>query len=441
MGVMYLSSMLKPSGHQTSFIDLRLHPSDPKVLIDWIEQEKPDLVGISAFSSESAPTHEITALLAETFPDLPVVIGGPYSSTAPDRVMDDPNVDYCVMGEAEFSFPLLVDHILEGQGSSTDIPGVVFRENGGIVINPQGPLADMDSLPMPDWELIDREAYFIRPRNHLFYMHKAYMPLFTSRGCPYQCIYCHQIFGKKFRPHSVDRTFEEIRTLHDQYGIREYQIFDDIFNLDLDRAREICERIISWGEKIHISFPNGLRADRMDHDLIKLLKRAGTFKITYAVETASPRLQKLIKKNMNLDKARQIIELTDREKIFQTGFFMLGFPTETEDEIWQTIEFAKHSRLHAANFFVVNAFEGTGLADLARSVGINLDFGEIQHEYWKPIIQLSEVSPERLTKILKTANRELFFDPWRLPRLLRLLPNKLQLPGLAWIFVRLALTG
>lgn len=442
MGVMYLSSVLKIKGHDTCLLDLRLHPKKPRLVIDWLREVQPDLVGISAFSSEADAAHEISGMIKEAFPDMTIVVGGPYPSTAPERVMADPNVDYCIRGEAETSFPLLVDHIVEGQGLPREVPGAVFRDNGEVVQNPPGDLIDdLDTIPMPDWELIDHEAYFYKPRNGLFYMHKAYMPIFTSRGCPYQCIYCHHIFGKKFRPHSVERTLEEIGILYNHYGIRELQIFDDIFNLDKERASEICKGIIESGNSIALNFPNGLRADKMDHDLIKIFKQAGTFKITYAVETASPRLQKLIKKNMDLEKAKEIMELTDREGVFQSGYFMVGFPTETEEEVWQTIHYARDSRLHAANFFVVNAFEGTGLADLARSVGVDINFEDARHDYWKPYIKLSEVAPERLARIVKKANRQLYLHPWRLPRMLRMLPNKKQLPLFAWIYLRLSLAG
>ena len=206
LGPMYLSSILKSKGHDVCLLDLRVQRKNPKAMIEWLEDRQPDIVGISALSSEAAPTSRIAAHVKERWPDLPVVIGGAYPTTTPERAMEDPNVDYSVLGEAEESFPRLVDHLLEGEGLPTEIPGIVYRDNGEVLQNPAGPpIQDLDSIAMPDWGLIDRKAYFHITRNQHFYKHRAYMPLFTTRGCPFQCLYCHQVFGKKFRVHSSER--------------------------------------------------------------------------------------------------------------------------------------------------------------------------------------------------------------------------------------------
>ncbi len=442
MGIMYLSSALKHHGHETSLLDLRLADRDRKALLDWMREFNPDLAGISALSSEALSAHRVAAEVKSSFPDTPVVMGGPYPTVSPGRVMEDANVDYCFMGEGEEQSPRLVESILDGKGVPDRVPGAGFRRDGEVVLNDKAPpIEDVDQVPMPDWEIIDREAYFKSVRAQLVYKHRNYMPLFTSRGCPYQCAYCHKIFGKKFRPHSPERVMEEIKTLHDKYDIREFQVWDDIFNLDHGRAVDIAERIIDFDKDLYLNFPNGVRGDIMDRDLIRMLKRAGTFKINYAVETASPRLQKLIRKNVNLDKLREIIEITDREGILQLGFFMLGFPAETEEEMTKTVQYAKESRLHMAQFFVVNLFECTDLVGIAASAGVDTEKELVRYDYQKPRQQISSVPLPRLEKILKKANREFYLDPRRMARLLYLFPNKSHLPVYAWLFARLALLG
>ncbi len=429
IGIAYLSSALKNKGHETALLDMRLYENTGTDLaVKWIHEKQPDIIGISAFACEAMPTHELAAALKARFPDAPIVVGGPYPSTAPARVMGDPNIDYCMIGEAEISFPLLVDHILEGEGPPAKIDAMAYRQDGETVINPPtGVIENLDDLPFPDWGLLDREAYFKMPRQQLFYINREYMPVFTSRGCPYNCLYCHKIFGRKFRPHSAERALEEINILHDRYGIKELQIIDDIFNYDLDRAKTITRGMIDSGNNMSISFPNAVRADRMDRELIELLKEARTFKMAYSVETGSERLQKLLRRNLKLDKTMETIETTDRVGIFQTGYFMLGFPSETEEEMRKTIDFALKSRLHTVAFFVVSVYEGTGLAELARSMGLDIDFASYERQYWRPSIQISEVPPEKLEKIMKNAYRRFYLNPRRLPRSVYLLPNKKQL--------------
>ncbi len=175
-------------------------------------------------------------------------------------------------------------------------------------------------------------------------------PIFTSRGCPFGCIYCHNVFGKKFRARSAENVLDELSMLKREYNIGEIEIIDDCFNIDLSRAKEIARGIIDRKLDIAISFPNGIRADHMDKELVDLLKEAGTYRVYYAVETASPRLQKLIRKNVDLDRPKEIVDYTAAQGIMTCGFFMMGFPTETEEEIRMTIDYACRSKFHQVLF-------------------------------------------------------------------------------------------
>ena len=179
----------------------------------------------------------------------------------------------------------------------------------------------MDSLPFPAWDLIKVEKYFDLPRFGTTYVHKQYMQVMTSRGCPFQCTYCHRVFGVGFRPRSPENVVEELKVLHKKFGIREIFFVDDCFNCKPSRAKKICELLLEKGLKFSITFPNGLRGDIMDDELLDKLKAAGTYRITYAMETASDRLQKFLKKNLNLEKVKKVIEDTDRRDILVNGLF------------------------------------------------------------------------------------------------------------------------
>ena len=119
-----------------------------------------------------------------------------------------------------------------------------------------------------------------------------YALLFTSRGCPYRCNYCHNIFGKRFLRQSPERVVKEIELLYETYGVTEFQIVDDVFNLDKRRLKTIMEEVHRrWPGKIHFTFPNGLRGDILDEEVLDALKLGGTYAMAIAVETATPRLQ------------------------------------------------------------------------------------------------------------------------------------------------------
>lgn len=237
-------------------------------------------------------------------------------------------------------------------------------------------------------------------------------------------MYCHNILGKRFRARSPENVLSEIRFLYDQYGITDFQIIDDIFNFNLKRANSICDLIIKSGMKLTLSFPNGVRGDLMEGELIDKMAAAGTKFISYAIETASQRLQSLIRKNLNLEKVFNAIEYTGKRGIVTRGFFMLGFPTETEDEAIQTIEFSKASSLSGATFFTVVYFPGTELYKLAQSLGyFQGESYEVQRDY----VQVGEgpydFTLESLTRLKKKAIQEFAFTKERITNALQLLPD------------------
>jgi radical SAM superfamily enzyme YgiQ (UPF0313 family) len=235
------------------------------------------------------------------------------------------------------------------------------------------------------------------------------------------------VLGKRFRARSPENVLDELDILYNRFGIRDLQIQDDVFNLIPKRAKAICDLMVRRGIRMNISFPNGVRGDLMDEELLRKLKDAGTFKISYAAESGSERIQKLIRKNVKLSKLKEVIEQTDKAGIFAHGFFMLGFPTETIEDMHQTVEFALSSKLHSATFFVVNTFGGSELAKLLESEGKPVQIAADDFSYYSSSLQLSEVPSEQIAKLVQQANRRFYSNPARILRIIRLTPRKTQL--------------
>jgi radical SAM superfamily enzyme YgiQ (UPF0313 family) len=226
------------------------------------------------------------------------------------------------------------------------------------------------------------------------------------------------------RAHSAERTLAEVKMLHDRYGITHFQIIDDIFNLDRARAMKFFDLVVREGLKLVISFPNGLRGDRVDREMVDAMWEAGVRYISYAVETGSPRLQKLIRKNMKLDRIRDAIDMSAAKGIVAKGFFMIGFPTETEEEALMTVEFAKESDLVQAMFFTVVYFPGAPLYKLGETV---CDMSQYQLGLENDYVTIREgpysFSHETLEEIKLKAVREFFFSPKRVRLAMEILPN------------------
>ena len=436
LGLMYLASYLRRGDDaDVRIIDMTPSRIGYEQLGQEIRNWHPDWLGISALTFESSGLHQAAAVAKGVWPDMPVVAGGPHPSAYTRQVMEDRNIDFAVLGEGELTADLLNQAIRTG-GRVEDIDGLAWRDSGAIRVNPRrSHIEDLDAMPFPAWDLVDISIYRKFDRMSRSGIND-YMVLFTSRACPYQCVYCHKIFGKLFRARSPENVIAEIRMLHDTYGVREFEIVDDIFNCDLPRAKRIFNLIIESGMKIRFALPNGIRGDHADEEFFSRARRAGAVYMAFAVETASPRLQKMIRKNIRMDKIMQNIALARKKGIFCQGLFMLGFPSETREELLTTVDFAVRSELHAAHFFIVNPYEGTDLADLARGMGKRV-FNDFSNNYLTSgFTNLTNLPDSDVNRIRRRGLLRFWLKPSRVWAIVRDYPLKSQLPYLATVLIR-----
>ncbi|OGC96184.1 MAG: hypothetical protein A2W25_07205, partial [candidate division Zixibacteria bacterium RBG_16_53_22] len=377
LGLMYVGTSLKDVfGDQ---VDIRIESYEDKPgslaqVGELIEDFRPDIVGLRSLTMGRKPLHQIADMAKKDYGVPLVLAGGPHASDNPGDIIANPSFDCAVIGEGEQTAVDIVAAYVSNM-SLDNIPGVaVGSSNGCHIACRRQPIAALDTLPMPNYGLVDFLGINGGRVDFSFRFNARHANLFTSRGCPYRCIYCHQIFGKRFRAHSPDRIMAEIRMLYDDYGISSFQIIDDIFNIDRRRALEVFDRIVRAGYRLEISFPNGIRGDVVDDEMVDAMWQAGVRYIAYAIESGSPRIQKLIHKNLRLDRISRAISLSTARGILTRGFFMIGFPTETEEEAMMTIDYAKDSDLTMAMFFTVLYFPGTPLFRLAQSLGKICDY-------------------------------------------------------------------
>ncbi|MBK7975843.1 MAG: radical SAM protein [Deltaproteobacteria bacterium] len=313
---------------------------------------------------------------------------------------------------------------METGGDLAQVNGLTFRRDGAAIsTSPRDFIEDLDALPWPAWDLVDIEGYAARPCMSTL-PKRRYMTLFTSRACPYRCNYCHDVFGKVFRARSPENVVAEIEEISRRYGITEFECVDDIVNIDNRRAERICDLSIERGLEIGITFPNGLRADRLPRALLEKLRRAGTRTISFAVESASERIQKETQKKMNLQRLAQAVRDANELGILCTGFFMLGFPGETREELQSTVNFALSIPLHTAHFFIVTPFQGTPLSERYSSE-VRRHAGSFEtFHYILGSTNLSAVSDQELYRIQRTAWLRFYLQPRRMWQLLRSYPEK-----------------
>jgi len=373
----------------------------------------------------------ISEKIKELLPNCWVVLGGPHASSVKSQAFSEcENLDVVVPGEGEIAFKNIVESY-PSKSSLKLVPGLIWKEETGEVIENPGVLPieqDLDKLPLPDYDLINIQQYW-KLQSMTPLPPRKYMCLVTSRGCPYQCMWCHSIFGKKIRFCSPERIIEEIEWLNHKYGVNEFEFLDDNFNFNKQRVIQFSELVRQKGLNIKITFPNAIRGDLVTEDVAEALCSAGTYMSSFALETGSPRMQKFTCKNLDIPKFIKGIEIMVNKGVYANGFCMMGFPTETEEELQMTIDVATNSMLHTASFFTVIPFPGTPLFEWLRQNRpeklkkfdyMNIDFAGAK-------INLTDLPDDVLFYYQRKANRQFFLKPSRIYRLLKVYPRPLSL--------------
>jgi len=425
LGFLYLSAYLKrhiTEKVEIDITDLRKARKKKSSLKKKLVQFKPDIIGISLLSFEKDFIRNHADIFQEHAPAAKIIIGGPYPTTDYSEIVMNHDIECVVIGEGEKVLLNLINAYAEGR-EFKDIKGIAYRNDGNVIRNDsEDYIEDLDSIPYPDYSLINLEDYWgYHSQMNGVLAEKKYIHVISSRACPYSCIYCHNIFGKKLRKRSPDNFFGEIKLLYHEYGVKEFHFVDDVFNIDRKRMHEILNLIIESGIKIRIAFPNGVRGDILTQDDIKLLKKAGTYMITYAIETASERIQKLIKKNLDVKKVIENIKYSHEIGLITRGYFMIGFPGETIDEIKKTVSLAIESKLDMVSFWAVVPFKHTGLYDLARKQYKSFD--DTRFNYRSEESFYERVTGFNLDALQKRATFD-FYRSKRFFTLMAKLPNK-----------------
>jgi len=436
MGLMYIGATLKKAGHEPKIHDCAVDYKDLNILKYKIQDWKPDFIGISVIVTELEHTKRIMSVIRSILPDIPVTFGGPWPSANPEKAIKTFGADFVVLGEGELVFPELIDAV--NKGLSTDsIPGTASMVDGYVKIRTGRQLTEdeLNSLPFPAWELLDQKLY-AGMTSQADVGCRDYMTIITSRGCPFKCAYCHQTMGKICRERSAESVLSEIEELRFRHGLKEFEILDDCFNLNRERMYAILNGIRNRFSDVKLHFPNGLRADILEPEDMVLFKQAGTVSAMFAVETSSPRLQKMIRKNLNIDRAVLAINAAVKAGIFSTGYFMIGFPTESYEEASATIEFAVRSTMHRAFFYNPTPFTGTYLAEMAADVlkkrGNTIDPHDVN--YFNST-NISAMSDSDLQMVFRRAYMRFYLNPKRIVRFAISHPNIFLLPRYALFFL------
>jgi anaerobic magnesium-protoporphyrin IX monomethyl ester cyclase len=397
LGLLYIASYLRAfTQHKVYFLDCEAEELSYRQIGARIREAMPDILGITALSFNYLTALNVARIAKTISHNIKVVMGGPHPSIYPKETLLSPYVDYVIVGEGEKTFPELISRIGDGE----------YLLKGFLTQEPH--IGDLDSLPFPARELLNLDLYSSVLSTH----RKPFTSIITSRGCPYKCTFCDrpQIW-KGIRLRSAENVINEIEECLN-LGIAEFHFYDDTFAIDKKRILAICEGINN--RDLRIYWHARTRVDTMDDELLRAMKDAGCQSIHYGIESSTPRILTLLKKNISLKKAEEIIRKTKSMGIQTLTYFILGNPTETREEIEYTINYAIKLKPDLAHFSILIPFPATEIYNNGLRDGV------ITNDYWRkfaaspdknfrPPILPGTISEKELIALHRTAYRKFYF--------------------------------
>ncbi|MGO8989770.1 MAG: B12-binding domain-containing radical SAM protein [bacterium] len=379
IGLAYLAASLKKHGHEVEILDCQTEkkksiaiPAELSYLKDFypfddrspfklysgyyhfgmeweeigqkIKGSKADVFGIS---SSFTPYHhealEIARMIKQWDRKKVVVMGGAHVSCDPEDVLQSPFVDYVILGEGEGRFPVLLEQIRKGKVENIrKIDGIGYRINGEIQINlPQTLIKGLDSVPHPARDLLDLDRYRMRRKRSTM--------IITSRGCPHGCAYCsaHLVMGTCFRARTPEAIVQEMTECQEKYGIRVFDIEDDNFTFDQERAKRLMNLIIeTFGEeKIELSAMNGVSFASLNGKLLGLMKRAGLKTINLSYVSTDPTTKEKMGRPKGKTAFDEILKEAERVGLSVIAYAILGMPGQTIEEMVDTLIYLMGKRV------------------------------------------------------------------------------------------------
>lgn len=372
LGLLYVASYAEEvPGCRVRIMDCRAEGIDHAGVERRVAELAPDVVGIQALTFALPDAVLVARAARKAAPKAVIVFGGPHPTIYPGETVALPEADIAVVGEGELVFMALLRALADGSPPE-NIPGVFTKrmlESGRAA--PQPAFIDsLDDLKMPARHLSDNSLYFSPMSGR-----RGITTMMSSRGCPFRCIFCNRPqMGKRFRKRSAESVVLEMTHCVEKLGVKEIFFYDDTFNVDASRVIDICALIGKAGLKV--DWDIRARVDAMNARVLSELAAAGCTRIHYGVESGSPRVMKRLGKDLDIERAREVFKLTRKAGIETLGYFMIGCPDETEDDMKMTFDLLRALPMDYAHIGIFTPFPGTAIYREA------LEAGVYDNDYW-----------------------------------------------------------
>jgi anaerobic magnesium-protoporphyrin IX monomethyl ester cyclase len=422
LGICYIAANLKDLGGVKVYLkDYEVNPFTDIELKRTLSDLDVDVAGVSFRTASYRSAKEFIKRARAVKKDIFIAAGGHHATAFPAETLLDMGCDAVVVGEGEYAFKELVQRLSDNI-TLKGLAGVVFKdENSNVIVNgPRRPIEDIDTLPWPARELLDLSSYNV-------------ITVLTSRGCPFNCIYCDKgISTRSVKFRSAENIFDEIKHIVRDLGKNKLYVVDDHFFLNKNRLEPILDRMIE--EKLPVSWVCQARVDGITEDMLRKAKKAGCEQIMFGIETGDETELAYMRKSATLEEAQRAVGLTKEAGITARTNFMLGFPVSTAQTMRNTIKFAKKIKPDIVRFFAVSPLPNTDLWDDIYGKGRIPDgirWEEI--DFYKPSFDIKNLTRDEVSLYVSAGYWHVLKDDFLKEVTIYLIPNAAKL---CWLVFR-----
>jgi anaerobic magnesium-protoporphyrin IX monomethyl ester cyclase len=416
LSVLHLGTYLKQRGIEVSVLDLNVSKyrngrNPEEEVICRVQDFKPDLVGFGClFAGHFPHVMRYSTAIKNVMPSVKIVTGGMHPTIFHSQIIENfPDIDFVISGEGEIPLATLVECLKEDY-PLLFVPMLTYRHDGKVCENfRRGIIQDLNTLPMPDYSLINIEDYYYEstlkwhnPRNLPI---RASIPIVTSRGCPMDCNFCSMfmVMGKKWRHRSYMKVVDELEMLYTQYGHSHFSFMDDNLTLNKKNTLGLCNEILKRNMRIQFETPNGISTKFLDEETLDALCQAGLVRVSLAIESGSEYIRnQIMKKMLSTEHIYEVVKLTKKyPDLFVRAFFIMGMPEDTNETLQETYDMMLKLDVDKPTVNTVVPYPGTQLFDQCVRDNLfteNIDLPNL----WK------------MDKFHFTGNQQFFVKPYRM---------------------------
>lgn len=347
LGLGYLASAIRNAGHEVKILDCIKDKIKPPIFFSMLRKYPVDMVGFTMFSQDYTVIQLLSKIVKDVNSKIYTIAGGAHPSGDIQNMINNfPHLDFIFRGEGEIEISRLLGLLSQGctdKRELSKINGLYYKERDPKSVSSVF-IEDLDSLSFPAWDLMRPDLYPQAPHGAFFKQFPT-APIIITRGCPCQCTFCAGA-QRNFRKRSIGNVMNEINFLNKNYGVREFLLEDENFSSDRMLLLEFCEALLRFNKGFTWSFPSGVRLSHVNLEDTRLMEKAGCHSISVGIEFGSQRVHDLTKKGMSIGLIKEKLEILAKTNMRITGFFMLGIPGETLEEMRKTIQFALTLPIH-----------------------------------------------------------------------------------------------